>query len=171
MDLKTTWKCRNGITQYLEENPKSPQKEVLIKTLAHLIKELKDNNQDLRNLEQNTLELQQDAANADDDEKKIESLNFHFDCLVFPIPNIYPAVTSLDFTDTIIKVYKMLKEPDIRANALSMETIEAFCSQGKDVNSASITEAEREAVITVYGKDVTVVSFDEFLEFITEEHE
>lgn len=168
MDLKTTWKCRNGIVQYLEANPEDlPQKEALIKALAYLIKELRDSNQDLGNLEKNTLELQQDAAQADDDEKKIETINFHFDCLVFPIPNIYPAVSTMDFTDKAIKVYKLLSNPILRTNALSMETIEAFCSQGTDIESADVTEAEKIAIMDVYGKDVTVVSFDEFLDYVT----
>ena len=166
MDLKTTWKCRNGITQYLEANPNSPQIEVLIKTLAHLIKELRDNNQNIGNLEKNTLELQKDAANADDDEKKIDSINFHFDCLIFPIKHVYPAVSTMDFTNKAIKVYELLSNPILRANALSVKTIEVFCSQGKDTDSASITEAEREAVITVYGEGAKVVSFDEFLDYI-----
>ena len=110
---------KNSITTYLEANPNTPQKDALIK-------ELKDNNQDIGNLEKNTLELQQDEAQADDDHKKIETLNFHFDCLIFPIPSVYPAVSTMDFTNKAIKVYKLRSNPIIRANAMSMETIEAF---------------------------------------------
>ena len=171
MDLKTLWKCRNGIVEYLEENPESPQKEVLQTLLINLIKELKDKAQQGAEFRNKSEEWNKNPVTFEDDEDKmIEGFNFGWDMLAFST-GIYPAVTKKEITETATKLDIIGMNSILRHRVASASTILSFFEQAKESDLTAVTEAERVAIDEVYGEDGEVVSIDEFLDYVIEHKE
>ena len=172
MDLKTIWKCRNGIVEYLEENPESPQKEMLQTLLTNLIIAL--NNDEPLNDAQNIIPEKWEKSpikSEDSNRRKIEKVNFNLDGIAFAL-GIYPAVTLSSEIDSVVsKISKIAGDPDLYSRALDILGIGNYLMDSKEIDSVVIPKAERDAVIKVYGKDAKVVRFEEYLDWIIEPKE